>query len=149
MEFVADDGVSVFLYSQFKLISHCGRLFRMSRLVEVADIRFTQSAIHRREGLWYSRGLRWTFFPVKCSEPNDGFIPTLCVPKWVLLPVYIETINPRFHRIQRWMKATAMRMVQARRLALAMALHVRLGERSGLQCLGEDLIPLCNNINST
>jgi hypothetical protein len=47
---------------------------------------------------------------------------------------------PCIRNIQRWFRNV---QAQRRTLAIMMALHVRLGNASGLQYLGEDLLKLC------
>ena len=130
-------------YPRFHMISHKGKLFHKSYYTEVAALRFGAHYIEKRDGIFFTRGLRFTFF--KGTPVGDGFNNTLCVPTWVFAaqyrtapPTLIDQLNPKFRRLHRWMLALAQRLVPAKRLAVAMGLPHRLGQHSQLQLLCTD-----------
>jgi len=54
---------------------------------------------------------------------------------------YVDRINSKWRRIQRWMRRWVALRREERALALAMAWHARLGAESAIACLDADLVP--------
>ena len=85
---------------------------------------------------------------LKARWPNDKFFINICygsyTPSFVMMCQerfthtfrYVDEINPALRKLQRWMKMVIRRKKQ---LAVAMALHSRLGEMSRITLLGVDL----------
>ena len=53
---------------------------------------------------------------------------------------YVDRINSKWRRVQRWMRAVLAKIRQQRALALAMAWHVRLGHGASISALPVELI---------
>jgi hypothetical protein len=87
--------------------------------------------------VWARGGLLYVLF--YNNQQENGFANTLCLPKYIMITsLYIDKINPKFRRVQRWIRAMAIR--RKRKLALAMTLHHRLGAHSALAVLGGDCV---------
>jgi hypothetical protein len=137
MEFSsADSGNIIVLYAKSKLLAYNGKLVAHARHTSVEALRFEEGfAYNAHDGTRWRQGcLRYVFF-----EGGGGM--TLCVPNYILAcPVRVDVISHKFRRIQRWFKTMLRRRKARLGLAMAMAMHARLGERSPLALLPADCV---------
>jgi hypothetical protein len=164
MEFTAYNNDKVCIYAKLGMVASKGKLIKMrpkmqrymyvgvARREERGDNRVhlvsangADWQVLREEGDgWMSQGalLYRLFFN---EQQANGFANTLCIPNYVTeTSVWCDTLNPKVRRLQRWVKQLAHR--KAARLALAMALHPRLGIHCALAELGRDCVALVGKL---
>jgi hypothetical protein len=145
MQFASLTGDTAVFYAQSRIIAFKGRVYNACIYTEVMHVNptphrvYTSVRIPEAMGVFTHMGLLWHLY----KRTHDGVTSTLCVPIYMCENIITNPCNPRFRRAQRWMKAKAAPLVRARRLAVAMVLHRRLGEHSRLAILGEDLVHMC------
>ena len=151
MQFTDADGHKAVIYDKLRLIAYAGRLYRTDRNVEIRRARLLatqryQRIVAEKDDFMYG-GLIYRFFSNDPAKIHTEFTLMLCVPVYVINHrcMWIDMVNYKFRRAQRWMKARAVPLVQARKLAVAMALHARLGALSPLAVLGCDGIEMVVN----
>ena len=76
------------------------------------------------------------FFINICYGSGMPFFLLMCQERFVNTFRYVDEVNPALRKLQRWIKTIIRRRKQ---LAIAMALHCRLGEISTIALLGIDL----------
>ena len=167
MEFTAHNNDKVWVYDRLGMVVIRGKLTKMRPKM----LHYTYMGVARRDERgdgrvhlvtgdgadwqvlregngWMSQsGLLYRLFFNEQQE--NGFANTLCIPSYITeTTVWCDTLNPKFRRLQRWIKAVARQLAhrKASRQALAMALHSRLGTNSALAGLGLDCITLVGEL---
>ena len=163
MEFTAHNNDKVLVYDKLGMVAFEGKLIKMRRKMR----KYTYIGVARREdrdddrvhlvardgadwqvllegnGHMSQGGLLYRLFFNEQWE--NGFANTLCIPNYITeTTVWCDTLNTKFRRLQRWIKAVARQ--RAAKLALAMALHSRLGTHSALAGLGRDCVALVGKL---
>jgi len=167
MEFTAHNDEKVCVYAKLGMVAFKGKLIKMlpkmlhytymgvARRDERGDGRVhlvtgdgADWQVLREGNGWMSQsGLLYRLFFNEWQE--NGFANTLCIPNYITeTSVWCDTINPKFRRLQRWMRAVAKQLAhrKAARLALAMVLYPRLGAHSALAGLGRDCVALIGKL---
>jgi len=151
--FTCPDGSAV-IYPKSGLISFQGRLFRL-REGHCTKMLLLSFQIHHPPAVTIKLGdygrndknPKYKFFLhiiTECRTEETAYTPTTCIPrddfhaKELCNGIFIDTINPKWRRLQRWLRKTAQKCMAPRKLALAMALHDRLGANCGAAVLGLD-----------
>lgn len=151
------DGRKFQYYPRARLVGRMGRLYRIRRFdadrweknwdrfraataavsvnfcyIYGVDVQFTNAFPNGRCHLLVSFN-RDVCCVLSSDDGHDLYAP--------YMHPYVDSVNFRWRRIQRWMRRWAALRRQDRALALAMAWHARLGAASALACLDADLVP--------
>jgi hypothetical protein len=138
----ASNGVIV-LYPKSNLISFDGRLFRAATYVMAITVGFKSNATQPNAIVIHPHD-RFSLL-ISSSQPTDTYdsIIVACTTDDATVSKkdkFIDTINRKWRRIQRWMRTKARKLIADKKLALAMALHARLGNRCCMAVLNLDCI---------
>ena len=167
MEFIGHNNEKLYVYTNFGMVSFKGKLIKMlpmmwartyigiARRDERGDDRVhlvnrngVEWQMLREGDGWMSQGaLLYRLFFNEWQE--NGFANTLCIPNYIIATsVWCDNLNPKFRRLQRWIKAIVKQLAhkKAAKLALAMTLHMRLGTHSALAKLGYDCVILIGKL---
>ena len=134
----ASNGTAM-LYPQSHLIEFGGRLFsvppsKTSRLLNFQHHNPETIVLHT---------LTLYFLDIVSNQQTDEYDWTAVIcctdsSKVFKTDNFLDSINHRWRRIQRWMRATAQKRIADRKLALAMGFHKRLGADCSMAALGVD-----------
>jgi hypothetical protein len=139
----ASNGTAI-LYSQSRLTACCGRLYRThpytaSLIIRIQDHRPETITLHNTQCIFT--------LLIASNHPTDTYDSTIAAcstdeSNLSKTSMFIDNVNPKWRRIQRWMRSRARIMLINKKLALAMALHTRLGTHCSLAAIGVDCIKI-------
>ena len=155
ISFTCPDGAAV-IYPHSQLVSFQGRMYRITVNIEMLLLSFQLHnppavSIKLNGRYWTDRGLKYGYFLhiiTECRTEEQAYAPTWCIAseEWrdknFQNGIFIDTINAKWRRLQRWMLTTARKLIARRKLALAMALHDRLGANCNMAIVRTDCIRL-------
>ena len=134
----ASNGTAM-LYPQSHLIECGGRLFRTpySATSDLVSFQFHNTnaiTLHRKNVF---------ILDVESNHPTDKYdwMVVVCTTdnsREYKKDNYVDNINHKWRRVQRWMQATTQKRIADRKLALAMVFHKRLGADCSMAALGVD-----------
>ena len=155
ISFTCPDGAAV-IYPRSQLVSFQGRMYRITVNIEMLLLSFQLHnppavSIKLNGRYWTDRGLKYGYFLhiiTECRTGEQAYAPTWCMASELWHDknfhngIFIDTINSKWRRLQRWMLITARKLITRRKLTLAMALHDRLGANCKMAIVGTDCIKL-------